>query len=86
MRVIGDFKMERQGLVSVGEDVIIREGTLPNSVFYYVVEPAVAMSRNFSLSERLLDKDGNPITSGKVLKIDHTDRGYYLTVEFDDKK
>ncbi len=84
MRTLGDFKMERPGLVKVGDVVDIREGTLPNSVFYYVAEPAVAMSANIPLSERLVDHDGNVITKGKVTDIEETDRGYYLTLEFED--
>ena len=52
------FKMERPGLVQEGQEVEIREGNLPNSVFYYVIEPAVAMSGNFSLGERLFARSG----------------------------
>ncbi len=78
------FKMERPGQVQIGDIVDIREGSLPNSVFYYVAEPAIAMSANISLSERLLDRNGNVITKGKVAAIDKTDRGYYLTLEFED--
>jgi 16S rRNA (uracil1498-N3)-methyltransferase len=52
------FKMERPGLVQEGQEVEIREGYLPNSVFYYVIEPAVAMSANFSLGERLFARNG----------------------------
>ncbi len=76
--------MERPGLVKVGDEVDIREGALPNSVFYYVAEPAVAMSANIPLSERLLDHNNEVITRGKVVQIDETDRGYYLTLEFED--
>ncbi|MCR5822797.1 MAG: hypothetical protein K6G60_00030 [Lachnospiraceae bacterium] len=84
MRELGNFKMERPGQVEVGDVVDIREGSLPNSVYYYVAEPAVAMSANIPLSERLLDHDGNVITKGKVIRIDETDRGYYLTLEFEE--
>ncbi len=86
MRIIDNFKCERTGLVNVGDKCDIREGSLPNSVYYYVLEPAVAMSGNFSLGERLTDKDGNVITTGKITDIRETDRGYYITVEFDDGK
>lgn len=71
-----EFKMERQGLVEVGQVVDIREGTLPNSVFYYVIEPAVAMSGNFSLGERLLSKQGT------ITHIQENERGFYVTVSF----
>jgi len=69
-----EFKMERQGLVEVGQEVELREGTLPNSVFYYVIEPAVAMSGNFSLGERLFAR------TGTVTDIKENDRGFYVTV------
>lgn len=70
------FKMERPGLVEVGQVVDIREGNLPNSVFYYVIEPAVAMSGNFSLGERLLERQGT------VTEITEEPRGFYVTVSF----
>ncbi len=84
MRTIDTFKMERPGLVKVGDIMDIREGSLPNSVFYYVVEPAVAMSGNLQLSERLLDRNGQVITKGRIADIKETDRGFYLTVEFEE--
>ena len=72
------FKMERPGLVEVGQVVDIREGNLPNSVFYYVIEPAVAMSGNFPLGERLMARKGT------VTEIAEEPRGFYVTVSFDD--
>ena len=72
------FKMERSGQVVVGQEVDIREGTLPNSVFYYVIEPAVAMSGNFPLGERLLARKGT------VTEIAEEPRGFYVTVSFND--
>lgn len=73
-----EFKMERPGLVTIGQTVDIREGNLPNSVFYYVIEPAVAMSANFSLGERLL------VRSGIVTDIVENARGFYVTVSFEE--
>lgn len=72
------FKMERSGLVTVGQTVDIREGTLPNSVFYYVIEPAVAMSGNFSLGERLFAR------TGTITEIAEEPRGFYVTVSFEE--
>ena len=72
------FKMERPGQVQVGQVVDIREGNLPNSVFYYVIEPAVAMSGNFSLGERLLARQGT------VSEITEEPRGFYVTVSFEE--
>ncbi|MCR5153245.1 MAG: hypothetical protein K6B75_00205 [Lachnospiraceae bacterium] len=70
------FKMERPGLVKVGDLVDVREGNLPNSVFYYVIEPAVAMSGNYGLGDRLFE------TKGTVTDIKENERGFYVTVEF----
>lgn len=72
------FKMERSGQVEVGQEVDIREGNLPNSVFYYVIEPAVAMSGNFPLGERLLAR------KGIVTEIAEEPRGFYVTVSFEE--
>lgn len=72
------FKMERPGLVSKGQEVEIREGNLPNSVFYYVIEPAVAMSGNYPLGERLFAR------SGTVLEVEEEARGFYVTVSFEE--
>ncbi len=73
-----EFKMERPNQAQVGQTVEIREGTLPNSVFYYVIEPAVAMSGNFPLSERLFAK------TGIVTSIRENERGFYVTVSFEE--
>lgn len=72
------FKMERPGQVEAGQIVEIREGTLPNSVFYYVIEPAVAMSGNFPLGERLFARNGT------VTEISEEPRGFYVTVSFEE--
>ena len=72
-----EFKMERSGLVEIGQEVEIREGRLPYS-YYYVVEPAIAMSGNFLLQERLLAK------FGRVKDILEKETGMYLIVEFEE--
>lgn len=72
-----DFKMERPGLVSVGDRVEITEGKLPNA-WYYTVEPAVAMSGNYTFREKIKSKEGI------VKDIKETGRGFYITVEFDE--
>jgi hypothetical protein len=77
MRVL-EFKMERAGLVKVGDIVQVTEGQLPSS-WYYMIEPAVAMSANIPLFERLKSKEG------KIIDIrESSDVGFYLTVEFDE--
>lgn len=77
MRVL-EFKMERAGLVNVGDIVQVTEGALPSS-WYYMIEPAVAMSANIPLFERLKSKEG------KIIDIRESDDvGFYLSVEFDE--
>ncbi len=72
-----EFKMEREGLVTEGQEVEISEGKLPSS-YYYTLEPAVAMSANYQFRERLkTDK-------GIVKEIKETDRGFFVVVEFDE--
>ena len=71
------FKMERPDLVKEGDIVSISEGELPSS-YYYTIEPAVAMSGNIPQIERLKSK------KGKIIQIETSDVGFYLTVEFDE--
>ena len=72
-----EFKMERPGQVEVGQVVEITEGKLPSS-YYYTIEPAVAMSGNYRLAERLMAR------SGKVIDVKETQRGFFVTCEFDE--
>lgn len=55
----------------------ITEGKLPSS-FYYTIEPAVAMSGNYSTPERLKSR------KGIVKEVGETSRGYYVLAEFDE--
>lgn len=70
--------MERPDLVKEGQEVEVVEFPLPTS-WYYVIEPAVAMSANIPLTQRL------KTNKGKITKIiESDDVGWYLTVEFDE--
>lgn len=71
-----EFKMERQGLLEVGQKVTITEGLLPSN-YYYVIDPSLAMSGNFPFRERLLAREG------VVTDIKENERGFYVTVEFE---
>ncbi|MBR1693251.1 MAG: hypothetical protein IJ711_10850 [Lachnospiraceae bacterium] len=70
-----EFKMERPGVLKVGDKVKIWEGLLPSN-YYYVIEPSLAMSGNIPFRERLLDKEGT------VVDIKENSRGFYVTVQF----
>ena len=74
-----EFKMERQGLLKEGDQVTITEGLLPSN-YYYTIDPSLAMSGNIPFRERLKSKEG------KVTKIIENERGFYVTVEFDERE
>lgn len=71
------FKMELPGLVTVGQEVEVSESVTPVNV-NYMIEPAVAMSGLFKFTERLKSR------KGIVKEIVENERGYYVTVEFDE--
>lgn len=72
------FKMERQGLVEVGQTVEISESVTPFNV-NYTIEPAVAMSGLFKLNDRL------KTDHGMIKSIEENDRGFYVTVTFNEE-
>ena len=72
-----EFTMSRPGLVKEGDIVEITEGKPPSS-YYYTIEPAVAMSGNYSTPDRLKS------TKGVVKEVGETQRGYYVLAEFDE--
>ncbi|MCR5690629.1 MAG: hypothetical protein K6G62_00205 [Eubacterium sp.] len=73
-----EFKMERENLVQEGDRVQVTEGVLP-SAYYYVIQPAVAMSGNYVFRQRLKSDQGI------VKEIKHNDKGFYVVVEFDEE-
>lgn len=72
-----EFKMERLGLLEVGDVLPVTEGKLPSS-YYYTLGKAYAMSANYKFNERLKS------TEGKVVNVEETPKGYFVTVEFDE--
>lgn len=72
-----EFKMERPGLLAEGDHVTVTEGVLPSN-YYYTIDPSLAMSGNYPFRERLLAREGD------VVKIVENERGFYVTVAFDE--
>ncbi len=72
-----EFKMERPGLLEEGQEITVTEGVLPSN-YYYTIDPSLAMSANIPFRNRLKSK------GGKVIKIEETPRGFYVTAEFDE--
>lgn len=72
-----EFKMERPGLLTVGQKITVTEGLLPSN-YYYTIDPALAMSANIPFRYRLKSKEGT------VVDIVENARGFYVTAEFDE--
>lgn len=75
MRVM-EFKMERPGLLNVGQKITVTEGVLPSN-YYYTIDPSLAMSGNIPLRNRMLAREG------VVTDIIENERGFYVTAQFD---
>ena len=73
-----EFKMERTGLLKVGDRLPVTEPKLPNS-YYYTLGKAYAMYANYTTLQRLKSREG------VVKDVRETPSGYYVTVEFDEK-
>ena len=72
-----EFKMERQGLLKVGDKITVTEGVLPSN-YYYTIDPSLAMSGNYPFRERMLAREG------VVLEIEEKPRGYYVLAGFEE--
>lgn len=72
-----EFKMERPGLLEVGQKITVTEGVLPSN-YYYTIDPSLAMSPNIPFRSRLKSKEGI------VADIIENARGFYVTAEFDE--
>ena len=72
-----EFKMERQGLLKVGDKSTVTEGVLPSN-YYYTIDPSLAMSGNYPFRERMLAREG------VVLEIEEKPRGYYVLAGFEE--
>lgn len=78
MRVI-EFKMERSGLLNIGDEVKVDESqlqTLQGIVYYYTIYPAIAMSNNIPARKRL------NASEGRVVDIKTTESASFVYVEF----
>ena len=72
-----EFKMERTGLLKEGDILPVKEGKV-SSYYYYTLGNSFAMTANLLPSERLKSEEG------KVVEVRETERGFYVTVEFDE--
>ncbi len=74
-----EFKMERPGLLSVGDEVSVEESklqTLQGLIYYYTIYPALAMSNNIPARNRLKTLEG------KVIEIKETESASFVYAEF----
>ena len=72
-----EFKMERQGLLEIGQKITVTEGVLPSN-YYYTIEPSLAMSGNVPFNQRMLAREG------EVTDIIENERGFYVTARFEE--
>ena len=72
------FKMERQGLIEIGDEIEISEyQSFMN--YSYIIEPAVAMSGCYPNSQRIKAKEGTIVSVEKAPL-----SGYVVIAEFEE--
>lgn len=74
-----EFKMERPGLLEIGQKVTVTEGVLPSN-YYYTIDPSLAMSANIPFPRRLKSSEGI------VSDIVENARGFYVRVQFEEEE
>mgnify|MGYP001104875346 CR=1 FL=1 len=72
-----EFKMERPGLLAVGDHITVTEGMLPSN-YYYTIDPSLAMSGNYPFRERMLAREG------VVTSVLENERGFYVLAQFEE--
>ena len=73
-----EFKMERPGLLKEGDHVTVTEGLL-RSNYYYTIDRSLPMWANYPFRERLLAREGD------VTAVIENERGFYVTVAFEEQ-
>ncbi len=76
-----EFKMERPGLLNVGDNIEVEElklQTLQGTVYYYTIIPALAMSNNIPARNKLNH------FQGVVTDIRKTESASFVTAEFEE--
>lgn len=74
-----EFRMERPGLLKTGDEVELRESTLQTlagTMYYYTIEPALAMSNNTPKRLR--------VRKGTVLSVEEEESVYTVTAVFNE--
>ena len=72
-----EFKMERTGLLEVGQTLPVAEYKLPNSLFLHIGPRLCHVGQ-------LQVHGAAEIREGKVVDVRETPKGYFVTVEFDE--
>ena len=76
-----EFKMERPGLLNVGDEIEVEESklsTLQGIIYYYTIVPALAMSNNIPARDKL------KCFNGKVVDIRTTESASFVMGEFEE--